>query len=407
MSNKKVILHIDIDSFFVSAERKNNKLLEKKEIAIAYNRKNSIVVSLSYEAKNKGAKVPWLLSKVKEIIPNIVVVEPNYNLYLKESENFFDFLKRKYTKKIEIISIDECFMDATELVKKFNNNLNFMISSIQNDVKKFLDLPITIGVSYNKFLAKMATNLAKPFGLKILEQKDIKKEILPLSIDKCYGIGKSSYIKFQNLKIYNIEDFYKKIKKDLAINQKVHKRDFDLLNNLENNGDDFVNYKYEEPKGISQQISFDADNWVTERKVLLESIKHISRTICSNLQRKQLFSKNLFLVIYTDLEKKSKKLTLSNLTNNEEVVYNHLSKMLDQIWNEQPVKFITCGFNNLVASFSQISIIEEEGENKKIQNLITKLNNKFYKKTFMSLSEHKDNKIKNKETTYKGFGVKK
>ena len=143
IKNKKVILHIDVDSFFVSCETSLRPELLHKEVAISSHSLNSIVTSLSYEAKNKGAKVPWKLYKVKKYCKNLIVIEPNMKLYRNYSKKIYDFLFKTYSQIIQIGSIDEWYIDATDIWKSFGS-----IEKLAKDIRikiwcKF-SIPISI-----------------------------------------------------------------------------------------------------------------------------------------------------------------------------------------------------------------------------------------------------------------------
>ena len=120
-NEKKAILHIDVDSFFVSCEIALRPDLLEKEIAISTNNPNSIVTSLSYAAKNKGARVPGKLSLIKKQCENIIVIEPNMRLYQYFSKKIYDFLVKNYSKEIQIVSIDEWYIDVTNIWKKYKS----------------------------------------------------------------------------------------------------------------------------------------------------------------------------------------------------------------------------------------------------------------------------------------------
>ena len=107
--NKKnrVIIHIDVDSFFVSCEVALRPELANKEVAISLNNDNSVVISLSYAAKNKGAKVPQKLYLVKKYCKNLIIINPNKNLYQYYSKKIYNLLFNNYSNSIQIVSINE------------------------------------------------------------------------------------------------------------------------------------------------------------------------------------------------------------------------------------------------------------------------------------------------------------
>ncbi|UWD34361.1 Y-family DNA polymerase [Mesomycoplasma molare] len=404
---KKIIIHIDIDSFFVSAERKNNSFYKDKPTAISYNKNNSIAVSLSYEAKERGVKVPWKLGEIRKIIPDIIVVEPNYNLYLNESINFFNFLKTKYTKKIEIVSIDECYLDITDIVNK-NTDLNIFLKKMQQEVFNFTKLPVSIGLSYNKFLAKMSTNLAKPFGTKITNYNEIKTNILPLEIEKCYGIGKHSLPKIKEYKIFTIKDFLVKLLTDKMFLNWMGKRGIDYINNLTKEGDNVVNFVEEDQKIISQQITFDEDKKLKERETILLHIKYIIKNLTLSMQNKMLEAQALFLVLNIKSDqKKKKRIKFSHPTNDFDYAFGVAIKAFDEVWNEDEIRFLTCGFTNLIKESSQKSLLDNTKENKnnKVNEIMKKVNLILKEKKVISLEEHNKNIIKNKSIKVRTFGI--
>ncbi|AWX42737.1 DNA polymerase IV [Metamycoplasma cloacale] len=196
----KVIFHIDMDTFFVSCERKMNPNLKNKPLAISKNNGHLIAMSLSYELKKAGLKAGETVYKIKQTIPNVTFVEPHYDLYSLSSEQIFAFLKENYTDELEIYSIDECFLNATKLIKYPGHEL-ILAKEIQARLLNEMDFPCSIGVSGTRFLAKMSTNLAKPFGVKQININDIEAELFDLPIEDVFGIGKKSAYKLKELNI--------------------------------------------------------------------------------------------------------------------------------------------------------------------------------------------------------------
>ncbi|WGI36391.1 DNA polymerase IV [Mesomycoplasma lagogenitalium] len=396
--NKKIIMHIDIDSFFVSAERKNNKNLLNKSIAIAYKKSNAIAVSISYEAKEKGVKVPWKIKDIIKIDPDIIIIEPHYNLYVNESEKFFDFLRKNITNKIEIISIDECFLDVSEYAKNYDD-LNQMALKIKEQIFTSLNLPVSIGVSYNKFLAKMATNLAKPFNVQIIYRKDIESKILPQSIDNFYGVGIKSAEKLKQLNIFTIKQFLFALENNEIVKKILGKKRVDILENLTKEGDNKIKWKKEDSKTISHQITFDENSIYLERDELLKYLKEISINLSSSMKIKNLFSNEIQLTcFFKEKEKTFKKVKTSKYFNDFDTIYNNAIYLLNLMWYEQEIKSIILSINNLVPSFSQTDLINENDFKKvsKEEMIIKRINSLKNSNLLIKTSDLK--KIKDKES---------
>lgn len=111
----KVIFHLDLDSYFVGAHRTVDPTLIGKPVVVSTRQRRSIVTAASYEAKKFGVYAPMPFYKAQELVPNLIVVEPNYTLYTVLSSKMFEYISSKYTKNIEVASIDECYIDVTDI----------------------------------------------------------------------------------------------------------------------------------------------------------------------------------------------------------------------------------------------------------------------------------------------------
>lgn len=205
----RVIFLIDMNSFFVSCSIATNPSLKGKAIVIANSSRRAIVCAVSYEAKKLGIKVPMPLYQAKQIYLAVEIVAPDFKLYFKYSEKIFEFISLNYTKNIEVASIDECYIDVTEIYKNYPT-IYQLANEMQKRIYQEIGIPSSIGISYNKFLAKMASELKKPMGITIIrDQQDAKNLIHPLVIEMMYGVSKQTAIKLKQLNINYIADLAK------------------------------------------------------------------------------------------------------------------------------------------------------------------------------------------------------
>lgn len=190
-----MFLHLDLDCFFVSASASVDNSLKNKPVAVASGNcydifgdflKPGIVLSASYEARALGIKCTMPVFKAKSICPNISIINTDFGLYKKLSNELYELLY-KYTNEIEKYSIDEYFMDLRGSGYE-NDALNFA-KRLQNEVASKLDLPCSIGLCKSKYYAKLATDLAKPKGVMMIN--DIA-EANDVDIARFAGIGKAS-----------------------------------------------------------------------------------------------------------------------------------------------------------------------------------------------------------------------
>lgn len=399
MENKKTIFHMDFDSYFVSAHRSINPELKGKSVAIGRRLKRSIVSSISYELKRKGAKVGWPKNKILEIDPLTVFIEPNFDLYLSLSNKIFEFISEKYTKNIEVFSIDECWLDVTDIIK--NRDPKDLAKSIQSDILNTFDIPATIGISYNKFLAKLSTNLGKPFGILETKEEDIEKRIWPLPIIEFFGIGAPTAERLIRMHIDTIGKLAKCNWENLKIQKIFGVKTKGIILEAQGNGNDQLNYEHNDLKNIGNELTFltyDIDN---RKEILL-----ILRSLCVKVSKRAKNRNTLPEVISCSIRDTnktwhSKQKTISVVSNDEDIIFKEASKLFEILWNEEPIRGIGVRLHKLVNEFDygkQLSIFttpeDESSQTIKIKNIINDVNYQLRDKKLKLASEYSKEKKK-------------
>lgn len=198
------ILHIDMDAFFASVEQHDNEELKGKPVIVGSIERRGVVSTCSYEARVYGIYSSMPIFMAMEKCPQGIYIDGRYKRYKEVSDSIFRIFER-YTDKIEKMSIDEAFLDISDIDNKEPLEI---ARAIKKEVFKKTGLTLSVGISYNKFLAKLASEWNKPNGIKIIS-KDMMPEILfPLKINKVYGIGKVSLLKLNNMGIFTVKDLY-------------------------------------------------------------------------------------------------------------------------------------------------------------------------------------------------------
>ena len=170
---KRIILHIDMNAYFASVAQIADPRLKGKPVAVGGKSSRSIITTASYEARRYGVKSAMPVFMAKELCPDLIIVNSDFSLYEKYTRLFVEIIKR-YSIKIEMASIDECYVDMSE---ELINNPEPMkvVEDIQDKIFNELGLPCSIGVAPNKFLAKMASDMKKPLGITVLRKRDVEK----------------------------------------------------------------------------------------------------------------------------------------------------------------------------------------------------------------------------------------
>ncbi len=201
------IIHIDMDAFFASVEQRDRPELRGKPIAVGGSEWRGVVCTASYEARIFGVKSAMPGWQAKKLCPELIFVEPRFDAYQKVSEQIREIFE-KYTDQIESVSIDEAYLDVTENL--LNESMAMSVAQkIQEDVLLNTGLSCSAGVSYCKFLAKVASDLKKPKGLTVIHPDKAIEFINNLPIEKFHGIGKVTASKMKLLGIHKGADLNK------------------------------------------------------------------------------------------------------------------------------------------------------------------------------------------------------
>lgn len=388
-----IIFHIDFDSYFVSALRLIEPELENKEVAIGRN----IALSLSYEAKNKGAKVGMYRAQINKIVPNIIWRESNFSHFIKISNQIFNYIINKYSSKIQFFSIDECFINVTHLINL--NNIKesscILAKKIQREIKDKFGIPISIGISITSFLAKMSTNLAKPFGIVFTSKQEIEKHFFHLDISKYFGIGKALEQRLRKENINTIGDLFNTFK-NLELIKSIFKNTYlNYLNNLKG----VENIEQEEfyiPKSISNIKSFDylaIDN-INDILLILDEL---IASVWIKINNRSMLGKVILLSIKYEGNKKFIQKQFKNKVyiENENELRRIGHSLFKDYWKNKPIKGIGFGVGELQYKndiYFQRSIFEHN-QTKFQENIIIKNTNKIIgNKTLFKASDLTQNK---------------
>ncbi len=343
--NHKVIFHIDINAFFASCEIIKNKNLKDKIFVVAGKTKRSVVSCASYKARALGINAAMPIFNALKICPNLIVVKHNMELYESISNIFFNYIKENISNIIEIGSIDECFIDVTHLINKTNTPYK-LAQKIQNEIYKKLSLKVSIGVSYNKILAKMASDFKKPMGItEIFTKKDIEEKIWPQPISNMFMVGKSTLKIFNSLNINTIGEFIE-YKNHEYLKQKIGKHIAYLYENFVSEGDNFVNNEKNDIKSISVSRTF-LEN-TSNFDEIKTYIKSLTNELLSRISFNEIIPGTIVLQIKTingKLHSKNEKITTNNFS--IEMFIYLFTKLYERSFKNILIKNLSLGFSNL------------------------------------------------------------
>lgn len=186
---KRKIIHIDMDAFYASIEQRDNPYLKGKPLVVGGSPHGRGVVSTcSYEARKYGIHSAMPCKEAYIRCPYAVFVRPRFYVY-KEVSNQIRNIFHRYTDLVEPLSLDEAFLDVTENKKKIKS-ATIIAKLIKEDIKRETGLTASAGVSYNKFVAKLASDYQKPNGLTVITEDNVQEFLDALPVKKFFGVGK-------------------------------------------------------------------------------------------------------------------------------------------------------------------------------------------------------------------------
>ena len=331
MKTSRIILHIDMNCFFASCEIAENPELLKKPVVIAHDDpfQRSIVLTASYVARSYGIKTTMQVREAFQLCKDIIIIEPDMDLYVSYSEKFYQYLLT-ITKKVEMASIDEAYVDVSD----YQGNVVALADKIQNDLLKEYRLPCSIGIAPNKFLAKMASDMKKPLGITILRKRELNQYLWPLPLEQMHGVGKKTAPKLQSLGLKTIGDLANP--KNLALmKQKLGNIYATSLHQRASGIDDSeVDYSGKVEVGsISNSHTFDRN--IYEEKILNDTLKILVNTVANRLQKKNLKAYTIGLQLkYANFRQINRSQSLETPTNNESDIYKITEAILDENFEE-------------------------------------------------------------------------
>ncbi len=193
------IIHIDMDAFYASVEQRDNPMYHGKPIAVGGGGERGVVAAASYEARKYGVRSAMPGKKARQLCPDILFIRPRFDVYKKVSDEIRQIFL-EYTPLVEPLSLDEAFLDVTQPLKG-KNSATLIANEIRQRIKSELRLTASAGISYNKFLAKIASDINKPNDYFVIRPEQASQFIEKLPIEKFHGVGRVTAEKFKKLGI--------------------------------------------------------------------------------------------------------------------------------------------------------------------------------------------------------------
>jgi len=371
---KRYIMHIDLDSFFVSVERLDNPALIGKPIIIGGNAQRGIVASCSYETRKFGVHSGMSSRDAFKLCPDAISVRGNHERYSEES--------RKVTKIVEDTvplyqkaSVDEFYIDLTGTDRFYDPYK--LAAQLRARIIKETKLPISFGLGSGKTIAKMATNRAKPNGQLFVPHGSEMAFLAPLPISAIPGLGESTCKKIYEYGIEKIGDLQKV---ELRFLETVFGRNGRWIYEKARGIDYGEIVPHSDRKSISTENTF--MNNVTDERTLESILVSMTEELSSKLRRENKLASCLAIKIrYANFETHTQQEKIP-LTAAEHILIPGIKNLLKKAWNQhRPVRLIGVRLSNLATGSYQINLFEDNEQQLKLYQAMDSINYRFGDKT--------------------------
>lgn len=348
MSRK--IIHFDIDAFFASVEQLDHPEYRGKPLIVGGDSDRSVVSTCSYEARKFGVRSAMSIVVAKKLCPHGIYVYGNMKRYSEISHQIFEFIESSFDT-VQRVSIDEAYIDVSD----YDDPIE-IAKMIKKQVNTLTGLTISVGISYNKFLAKLASDWNKPDGIFEIKKEQIPDLLLPLPIIKIHGLGKKSCEKLNRIGIFTIEDLYhypSELLNDI-LGESWAKEIIDRIHGI----DDRPVHEVSTRKSYGKETTLDIDT--DDRQFLFDILSKYLIRIQKRLDELDLMPRTLTIKVkYHDFEQFTRSHSLEYNTNDLGILKDALSNMYAHLIFEKPVRLIGLSLSNLEdADYKQFNLLE-------------------------------------------------
>jgi DNA polymerase-4 len=336
------IIHIDMDAFFASVEQLDNPELRGKPVAVGGSGERHVVAAASYEARKFGVRSAMPSVIAKRLCPGLIFVRHHFERYEEVSSQIIDIF-REYTDIVEPLSIDEAFLDVTT-DKKSIGSATIIAKRVKKEIKEKTGLTASAGISINKFLAKIASDIKKPDGLFLIAPEDAEKFIEDLPVEKFYGIGKVTAEKMHLLGIHSGADLKKWDLPSLVRNfGKAGKFYYDIARGI----DDRPVETDSERKSIGTELTYEKD--LKTRFEIIAELYKVEKELMDRISQAGITGRTITVKVkFSDFRQITRSRTLQNYIRDFEMLHKEVTGIRNSLKLEgSKIRLLGVSISNL------------------------------------------------------------
>lgn len=344
------IIHVDMDAFYAAVEEHDNPELRGKPVIVGGLSNQGVVTTANYQARKYGVHSAMPIFMAKQRCPGGIYVPGKMKRYQEVSREVFKILY-EFTDLIEQVSIDEAYLD----ISKINMKPLEVVEEIKKRVFSSTGLTMSIGISYNKFLAKLASDWNKPNGVKVITSDMVPEILLPLPVKAVHGIGPKSAKRLNNIGVYKIEDLLR-LSEDFLIELfgKSGRETYNRIRGIDHREIDLCR----ERKSLGIERTFNEKT--NDIDILKSYLKSFSSQLAFELENKRIHTKTIIVKIKDEkFRTQTRSKTLTNHISSEEEIFEIGESLLDEIKIIKNIRLLGITAANLISlDLEQLSLFD-------------------------------------------------
>ena len=359
MSRK--IIHLDLDAFFCAVEELRNPALKGKAFAVGGRpEQRGVVASCSYAARQYGVHSAMPMGKALRLCPQLQIISARHANYGEVSETVMGILRR-LTPQLEQVSIDEAFLDVSDLP----DDPEQIARKLQSDIRRELDLPSSLGVASNKLVAKIANDAGKaarrsnepPSAITVVPPGEEAAFLAPLPVEALWGVGPKTAARLAEIGILTIGDLAGWPERDLV--HRFGKNGFDLAQHARGIDESPI-VTFHEAKSISQEVTYTRD--VQDEKILKQTIQQLSDKVGKRLRQDALSGTTVKIKLrWPDFTTIARQSSFEIPVDQDLQIYQAAIGLFEKTWKPgQPVRLIGVGVSGLGLPIRQLSLWDRD-----------------------------------------------
>ena len=335
------VIHVDMDQFFAAVEQRDNPELRGKPIAVGHDAERGVVSTASYEARRFGVHSAQSIQVAKRLCPGLIIVKPHFQRYKEVSAQLHEIF-HDYTDLIEPISLDEAFLDVTKNKKGIELGVD-IAREIKQRIRMTTGLTASAGVSYCKFLAKIASDWRKPNGLTVIHPDRALEFIAQLKVEKIWGIGPKTAEKMHRMGIFTGLDL-----RDMSLTRlkqefgKMGQVFYDFSRGIDNRP---VISEWER-KSVSCEQTFESD--ISENAAVTIHLYHTVLELVRRIEKNDFDGRTLTLKVkFLDFQQITRSITVDHIIRTKDEILTLAKQLMQSVqFHSHPIRLLGLGVSN-------------------------------------------------------------